>query len=149
MGRDILCERSFGDLHQLRGSLVDVLEIIQQMKGIFELPEIVILPQGADASAFRLCFLDSSGSRQRQRRDGMGVNMSVRQLSSTNGKISSLLDLAEPQQCERPRPMHRKQHRIKRAEMICGVSCLYHARGIAGLTVYECESVVSHRIAWT
>ena len=36
----------------------------------------------------------------------MGVNMSVRQPSGTNGKISSLLDLAEPQQCERPRPLH-------------------------------------------
>ena len=79
----------------------------------------------------------------------MGVNMSVRQPSGTNGKIRSLLDLAEPQQCERPRPMHRKQHRIKRAEMICGVSRLYRARGIAGLTVHKCEGVVSHRIAGT
>jgi len=53
-------ERSFRDLRQLRGPLVDLLEIIQQMKGIFELPEIVIRPPRDDASAFRLCFLDSS-----------------------------------------------------------------------------------------
>src|SRR5262245_22746191 len=86
--------RSFGDLHQLRGPLVNVLEIIQHVKGAFELLEIVIRPQGADACAFRVGFLHSSCRRERQCRNCMGVNMSVGLLSNTNSKIGGLLDLA-------------------------------------------------------
>jgi hypothetical protein len=79
----------------------------------------------------------------------MCVNMSVRLLSTTNGKFGGLLNSAEPQQRERPRPMYRKQHRIKRAEMSCDVSCVYRARGIADLAMHHCEGVVSQRIAGT
>ena len=91
----------------------------------------------------------SSGSRERQCRNCMDMNMCVRVLSGPNGKIGGLLDLAESQQRERPRPMHAKQHRIKRAEVVCSVSCVYGARGIAGLALHKCDSVVSKRIIGT
>src|SRR5262249_5571883 len=58
----------------------------------------------------------------------MCVNVSVRLPSTTNGKFGGFLHLAEPQQGECPRSMHRKQHRIDRAEIICGVGLGYRAR---------------------
>src|ERR1700751_3360314 len=106
------------------------------MKCLFELPEIVIRPQTADASPFGLGFLDASGGRQRQGRNGVCVNMRVRLLSATNGKFGGLLDSAQPQQGERPRTMYRKQHRIKWTEMSCGVSRVHRPRGIADLAVH-------------
>src|SRR5215470_2511304 len=107
------------------------------MKSLFELLETVIWPQGVDASAFRLGFLYSSGSRERQCRNRMDMNMCVRVLSGTTGKIGGLLDFAQPQQRERPRPMHAKQHRIKRAEVNRRVGCVYRAPGIAGLALHK------------
>src|SRR5205814_5054569 len=82
---------SLGNLHQFRGFLVHTLEIVQQMKCVLELLEIVIRPQGADASAFHVRLLDSTGGRERQRGNCMCVNMSVGLLSDANGKIGGLL----------------------------------------------------------
>ena len=40
-----------------------------------------------------------------------------------------------------------EQHRIKRAEAICGVRCVDCARRISGLTVHKREGIVGKRIA--
>ena len=79
----------------------------------------------------------------------MGVNMIVGILPNTIGTIGGLLNLAEPQQRERPRPMRPEHHRIKRAEMKCDVGRVYRARRIAGLTLHECKGVVSEGIIGT
>ena len=117
------------------------------MERIFELPEIVIRPQADDATAFGVCFLDSSSDRKRQCGKCTCVNMSVRLLSTTNGKFGGLLGPAEPQQRECSRPMYGEQHRIKRTEMSCHVSRVQRARRVAGLAMDECEAIVSQRIA--
>ena len=79
----------------------------------------------------------------------MCVNMSIRLLSTAKGKVSRLFNSAEPQQRERPRPMYRKQHRIKRTEMSRCISRVQRERRIARLAMDECEAVVSQRVART
>ena len=65
------------------------------MKHFFELPEIVIRPQLADAPTPRAGFLDSSSGREGQGRHGMGVNMIAGILPDKLGTISGLLNPAK------------------------------------------------------
>ena len=77
------------------------------------------------------------------------MNMIARMSPNKPGTIGSLLDLAEPQQRERPHPMRPEHHRIKRAELSCDVSRVYRTPGIAGLALHKCKRVVSERIIGT
>ena len=65
-----------------------------------------------------------------------------------HGKIGGLLDLAEPQQRERPHPMRPEHHRIKRAETSCDVSCVYRASGIAGLSTAQMQESSERTHSW-
>ena len=86
---------SLGDFQQLRGLLVNIRKIVEHMKDLFELPEIVIWPQVADASTPRAGFLQSSSGRKGQGRHGMRVNMIAGILPNKFGTIGGLLNLAE------------------------------------------------------
>ncbi len=79
----------------------------------------------------------------------MCVNMIAGILPNKFSTIGGLLNLAQPEQRERPHPMSTEHHRIKRTEMKCDIGCVYCACRVPGLSLHECKRVVSEGIIGT